>query len=127
TTYNAVGQTISYSYVVKKDRKSAVKGKSTVTDDKASVRCTAVPTGLAVGGSITCTASYTIVQGDLDNGSVVNHAVAHGSFNSNPVDSNQASATVTAVQSPALSLSKTPSPTTYNAVGQTISYSYVVK
>ena len=48
---------------------------------------------------MTCTASYTITQADLDGGSVTN--TAHGAFNGTG-DSNTDDATVTAVPDPAL-------------------------
>ena len=73
-TYDAVGDVISYSYVVKNTGNVTLAGPVTVTDDKATVTC---PAGsLAPLASMTCTASYTITQADLDGGSVKNTAQA---------------------------------------------------
>ena len=55
---------------------------------------------------MTCTASYTITQADLDSGSVTNTAKGHAFLGTAPVDSNEDNETVTAVQNPALSLVK---------------------
>ena len=93
----------------------------TVADDKATVTCPAG--GLAPGAMITCTASYTITQADLDSGSVKNTAKA----TVNGIESNPDDETVTAVQTKSVSLVKTASPLTYSAVGDVISYSYAVK
>src|ERR1019366_8140 len=106
--YSAAGAVISYSYVVKNTGTVTLAGPVTVSDDKATVSC---PTGgLAPGASLTCTASYTTTQADVDGGSVVNTATAH----SNSVDSNTEVKTVTATPTKTLSLVKTPSPLTYS-------------
>ena len=119
-TYSAVGNLISYSYKVTNTGNVTLAGPVTVTDDKATVTCPAG--GLAPGAFMTCTASYTITQTDLDNGSVKNTAQAHA----NGTDSNQDDETVTAVARPELTLVKTVTPGTYSAVGNLISYSYKV-
>ena len=73
-SYDSVGDVISYSYLVTNTGNVALAGPVTVADDKATVVCPAG--GLAPGGTITCTASYTITQADLNAGSVTNVARA---------------------------------------------------
>jgi len=58
---------------------------------------------------------------------VKNTAQGHAKFGTDAVDSNEDSETVTAVQSPKLSLTKSANPTTYSYPGQIIVYTYVVK
>ena len=120
TTYDSVGDVISYGYLVSNSGNVTLTGPVTVSDDKTTVTC---PLGnLEPSSSITCLASYTITQADLNGGSVTNTAQASavGTY------SNQDQATVTATQTPALTLVKTATPTTYGSVGDVISYSYVV-
>ncbi|MCA1711843.1 MAG: hypothetical protein LC789_09515 [Actinobacteria bacterium] len=122
-TYDSVGDTITYSYEVKNTGNVPLAGPVTVTDDKATVTCPALPAGgLVVGATTTCTASYTITQADLNAGSVTNKATA----SANGTHSNQDTATVTADQTKTLLLDKTASPATYNSVGDVISYAYEV-
>jgi uncharacterized repeat protein (TIGR01451 family) len=120
-TYSAVGQTISYSYVVKNTGNVTLFGIS-VVDDKATVTCPDTSAGLAPAGTITCTASYTITQADLDLGSVKNTAYATDGTTQSEPDSE----TVTADQEPALALAKIASPTIYDAAGDVIHYSYLL-
>ena len=122
----AVGDVISYSYLLTNNGNVTLAAPFTVTDDKATVTCPATPTSLAPGASITCTASYTITQADLNAGSVKNTAHGHSFFGTTPVPSNSDDETVTADQRPVLTLVKTATPTTYASVGDVISYSYLL-
>ena len=57
---------------------------------------------------------------------MTNLAAGHGFCGTTPIDSDTDTETVTATQTPTLTLVKTASPTTYDAVGDTISYSYLL-
>ena len=121
STYAAVGDTISYSYLVTNSGNVTLTGPFSVTDDQVTVSCPSTAS-LAPGASVTCTASHTITQTDLDAGSITNTASATNGTVTSPDDS----ATVTAIQTPELTLDKSATPSTYAAVGDTISYSYLV-
>ena len=99
SSYDSVGDVISYSYVVTNTGNVTLFGIA-VTDNKVSVTC--APATLLPGNSVTCTASHTIAQADLDNGSITNIATA----SSGAVTSNQDTVTVNAVKSPGLGLTK---------------------
>ena len=94
----------------------------TVADNKSTVTCPAVTTVgnldavFDAGETMTCTASHTITLADLDAGSITNIASA----TADAVTSNTSTVTVTAVQTKALTIVKTPSPLTYSTVGTVI-------
>jgi uncharacterized repeat protein (TIGR01451 family) len=99
TTYNAVGQTISYTYTITNTGNvSLASAQFTVSDDHigsplgTAFSCGS-PVALAPSGTVSCSKSYTISQADLNAGSVTNKATASGAG----LTSNQASATATAV------------------------------
>ncbi|MHB8779055.1 MAG: DUF7507 domain-containing protein, partial [Anaerolineales bacterium] len=100
-------------------------GPFTVSDNVAATNdCpSAAPATLASGGSFNCTGIYQITQTDLDTGRVTNTATA--SANGSP--SNTVSKTITAIQSPALALSKSASPTAASTVGAIITYTYTLR
>ena len=125
TTYDHVGQVITYTYRVTNTSNVTLSGPVTVTDDKTTVICPATAT-LAPGASITCSATTTITQADLDRGAVVNHATAIATFGGDPVESDEAVAFVTAVKRPELLLDKAVTPATYAQPGDILTYSYVV-
>lgn len=96
-TYSAVGETITYSYTIKNTGNTTLTGHFSVDDDKVTVTCTQPADGaLSPNEEMTCGASYTITQADLDSGSVTNIASATNGTITSPTDSE----TVTAVQSP---------------------------
>ncbi|MFC1778198.1 hypothetical protein ACFL3I_12815, partial [Pseudomonadota bacterium] len=76
--YTAVSDTISYSYLLTNSGNVTLYQPFSVADDKATVTCPAAPASLAPTQSITCLATYTITQTDIDNGSVTNIASATG-------------------------------------------------
>jgi len=98
TTYNAVGQTITYTYTITNTGNvSLASAQFTVSDDHigsplgTAFNCGS-PVALAPNGTVSCSRSYTISQADLNAGSVTNKATASGAG----LTSNQASATATA-------------------------------
>ena len=102
-TYASVGDVVVYSYLVTNSGNVSLAGPVTVADDKSTDElCPAVSTVgnndgfLDPGESITCSASYTITQADLNAGSVTNVASASADGTTSPTDTE----TVTAVTSP---------------------------
>ena len=78
SSYEQVGDEITYTYTVTNSGTVTLAGTVTVADDKATgIECTALPAGgLAPAGTTTCSGSYTTVQADVDGGEVTNRATA---------------------------------------------------
>jgi uncharacterized repeat protein (TIGR01451 family) len=87
---------------------------------------------LPQGDQVTGTCNYITSQTDIDNGSVINTANVNGTAldtsgtSIGPVN-NTTTFTLSALQSPALAITKTPNPLTYDTSGQKITYTYTVK
>src|SRR5262249_51640579 len=113
-SYDHVGQVISYTYAVTNTGNVTVLGSISVTDDKVTVVCPP-SAALTPGASLTCTASHTITQADLDAGLIVNVATASNGVITSPPDT----ARVHAVEKPVLTISKS-SPTSSLSVPQTV-------
>ena len=112
---------ITYTYTVTNTGNVTLLGQITVTDDKVTVTCPPSAT-LAPGASITCTATHTVTQADLDAGQIVNIASASNGVVTSPPDT----ATVTAIsRTPQLSVVKS-SATASLSAPQTVTYSYLV-
>ncbi|MEY1554478.1 beta strand repeat-containing protein [Yoonia sp. R2331] len=143
--FSAVGDTITYNYVVTNVAAGnpgaiTITEPITVDDDRTPVVCDPIGAGLAPGDSLNCTASYTVTQDDLDTGDVTNVAFAEvtqpvvpsathpdGSADvASPTDT----VTVNATQGASIEIDKvvTPgTPSTYAAVGDTVSYTFTVR
>lgn len=125
TTYTSVGQIIPYTYVVTNTGNTSIDAL-TVTDNRIPVVICPVTT-LAVGASTTCTGDYTITQADIDAGSVTNFMAANGTPPAGTLATITDTATITASPAaPALTLDKSSTTATYAAVGEVVSYNYLV-
>jgi uncharacterized repeat protein (TIGR01451 family) len=121
-TYAAVGDVIAYQFIVTNSGNTTLSGPFVVNDDKATDESCPPTATLVPGASITCTASYTITQADLDAGSLTNIASA----TNGTVTSNEDSVTINAASGPALSLVKTASRATFTRAGDVVDYDYLV-
>ena len=128
TTYTNVGDVLHYSYLVTNSGFAPLQGPVTVADNRTTVTCPAVATVgdldnfLDPGESITCTATYTIVGGDISAAFVTNTATA----TVQGVSSNSDNATVVLSSSADLSVVKTLTTAGPYSVGQTITYTLFV-
>jgi uncharacterized repeat protein (TIGR01451 family) len=127
SSFAAVGESIPYTFFVTNTGNVTLSAIS-VTDPKVTGMSCPVNT-LAPGATTTCTATHTVTQADLDAGSVVNTAAVVGTPPNGtptaPVNSN--TKTVSAAQSPSLSIVKSTTSASFTAAGQTIPYAFTVK
>jgi uncharacterized repeat protein (TIGR01451 family) len=130
-TFTGTGQTLDYSYLV---TNTGVVGLSDVDvldglPGLSPVTCPA--TTLAAGAAMTCTASYVTGDAAANAGQVNNVAIAYGSVPGAPPVVSPAAATTTPgppprQPSPGIALVAQVQPTTFSAVNQSLSYSYLV-
>ena len=128
STFSVPGETIHYRFDV--TNSGNVTLNHVKVDDAGLPGLSAITcphTTLAAGASETCTATYTTTTADLDAGSVTNTATASGHPpTGRPVVSAPSSATITAIQSPAITVVKSASPSTFSVPGETIHYRFDV-
>jgi uncharacterized repeat protein (TIGR01451 family) len=127
-----VGRLITYSFVmtntgnVTLTNPTITEGTFTGSGTMSAPNCPATPT-LAPGAQMTCTATYTVTQADVNAGSVTNDATATGTPPSGPpVDSPPSEVTIPSIQTPAIAIVKSANATTFTAAGQTVTYSFLV-
>jgi large repetitive protein len=123
------GEVLNYSYVVTNTGNVTITGPITVADNLTTVTCPVIASlapSPGPGSTVSCTASYTIGANDLTVGSTTNIATANGTFDGDAVQSTPASVTFPVTVTAALSVAKTTTTTDFDAVGDTISYSYRV-
>jgi uncharacterized repeat protein (TIGR01451 family) len=125
STYTSPGQVITSTYTITNPNSFALPGPFEVVDDKQGTISPCGSGPLAAHATTTCTSTHTITQADIEAGSITNAATALTTFNGALVTSNQATATVTAVQAPTLSITKAATELSFDAVGQTIHYTIV--
>ncbi len=123
TKYTTVGQVVTYTLTAK-NTGTATLNNVTVTDSPALTGFSCTPASpvatLAANATVVCTGTHTITQADLDAGTFTDT----GSAVSNETTAPDAPDTITAMQTPTLTLSKTDNlnPAKYTTVGQVVSY-----
>ena len=134
SSFAAAGTTIDYSFLVT-NTGNVTLAPVTITETTFTgsgtppvAKCLPGASSLAPGKSVTCTATYTVTQSDMDAGSVTNTATAQGNppGPATPVVSDPSTATVHAAQAPAITVAKSAAPSSFAAAGTTIDYSFVV-
>ncbi|MBT1633280.1 beta strand repeat-containing protein [Curtobacterium flaccumfaciens] len=126
------GQRITYSFAVTNTGNvpmhtvSITEGDFTGTGTLSDPTCPT--TSIAVGGAVTCTATYELTQADVDAGTLTNNATAQGTptGSDTPTQSDSSTATIPNTAAPALTVTKTADPGTVSKAGQTVTYSFVV-
>ncbi len=125
-SFSAPGTLITYSYKVT-NTGNVTLDPVTVTDPMVGLSAISCPeTSLAPAASETCTATYTTTQADVDRGVLRNTGTAHGTPPKGPVVTAMSSVCIPAQQSPAITIKKTASVSSFSAPGTLITYSYLV-
>lgn len=145
TTVSTVGDPIVYTFTVTNNTAvtltnvgvadalvnsaaSSVAPAATCTALTApAATCSGASTTLVAGQSATFTATYVTTQADLDHGSISDQGTASATPPTGPALSNSSSVvTVTANQTPSLTLVKTADPEVVDSVGDEVEYTFTV-
>ena len=127
-----VGDTIDYRFLVTNTGNMTLSNVDVADTQMAPAgSLTSGPTCpsgvLAPQASETCTATYTVSQGDLDNGTVDDSAVAEATppGSTTPVASTPSTVSVPTIPLPALTMVKSANRATVSAAGQVIEYRFL--
>jgi len=130
SSYDAVGDLIHYAFLVTNTGDVPLAGPVTIADDRTTDEsCPAVTTvgnndaTFDPGESITCSATRSVTQGDLDAGEIENTATASADGTTSAPDS----VTVLADGQPALHLAKAATESTYLLAGDVLHYTFTVR
>ncbi|MCB0906356.1 MAG: hypothetical protein KDB63_04465, partial [Nocardioidaceae bacterium] len=119
------GSTIAYTFLVTNTGNVTLTSVGVADAKVGAVTCPA--TTLAPGASMTCTATYTLTQADVDAGSVSNTATASGTSPTNVTVSATSSATRAITRTSTITLDKQAGTPTGASPGSTITYSFVIQ
>ncbi len=121
----AAGQQIQYDFVLTNTGNTPLSAPYSISDALigSNWSCPSTPSPLSMNSSVTCTGTYALKNPDINNQTVTNTATASAFYNSQVVTSPSATATV---QIPPLLLVLSANPTSVNAVGQVVTYTYTL-
>ena len=123
--YDSVGDVIDYSYLVTNTGTVTISDITVADDRIASISCPL--TVLAPGENMTCGGQYTVVQADLEAGSVINIAEANGIPAGGILTPATDTETAIADQQPAMTLDKAIiGGDPYSTVGDLVQYTYQI-
>ncbi len=125
-TFSQLGETITYTFTIKNTGNVTLSNLN-LTDAKLGMSATSVPTTtLAPGATTTYTKTYKVTQADLDNGQVLNSAVAEGMSPTAEKVTDPGEAVVKSDAQPQIALIKTVDLAVYSQVGQILTYTFEV-
>ncbi len=129
----AAGQEVTYSFLVTNTGNvtltdvEVIEGEFSGTGELSAILCPEEASSLAPGAQITCEATYTITQADVDAGTVTNTATATGTPPTGPDPvSPESEVAIPSVPAPGLNIVKTADIQRATTVGQVVTYSFVV-
>ncbi|MBD0707228.1 hypothetical protein BU197_01985 [Streptomyces sp. CBMA291] len=126
-----VGRVITYTYQVRNTGNTSMSGigitetEFTGRGTVPEITCPEQTEPLAPGETVVCQGTYTLVQADIEQGTVSNTAHATGTAPDGlAVRSGDATQVLTAPAQSALTLTKTAEPTEIDAAGDTVTYHF---
>lgn len=132
TTVTAAGQSVGYSFLVTNNgnvtlSNVAVTDAQSVASENADLSPITCPDpSLAPLGVETCKATYTVTQADMDAGSITDTGSVAATAPSGATVGDSSSTTVSATQSPAITLSKTASTPIVHEFGNQVTYTFSI-
>ena len=122
TSVNAVGQNITYNYLITNIGTQTLTG-IVLNDDNVDAQPTCLATTLLPEETTTCSAVYTVKQADIDaGGNLTNNVTANS--NEAPAATDKLDIPVSGTAS--MTVDKTSTTTSVTAVGQNITYNYLI-
>ena len=121
------GELVTYTYTVTNIGNVTLSNVQVTDNLTTTVISPLSPTTLGPGDVGIETATYQTTQQDYDNGTVTNLATVTGKLPDGGIVSNQTTATIKATgQKENLKITKVASPSSYDHVGELITYTYTV-
>ena len=125
-SFATAGTLVNYTYLVTNSGNVTLASVG-VTDLLPGLSAVTCPIStLAPGASVTCAATYTTTQADVDRGSITNTGIASGTPPSGPLVTSQSTVILPAAQVPAIGLAKSADVSSISAPGQVVTYTYEV-
>ncbi|MDR6908006.1 hypothetical protein J2X63_003714 [Agromyces sp. 3263] len=131
--YTAAGQVVTYSFLLTNTGNVTLDDVAVAEDaalftGSGTVSAVSCPTNTLIpGATVTCTATYTLSQADVDEGSIENTATASATSDlAGSVESAPDSTSTTIEPAPAMTVVKTAGPGGFTEAGEIVTYSFIV-